>query len=162
MKRSTRDPDSSHYRLGPRILYMGGIATSQARLPEISAPIIRRATDLCDELVAIEMLDKTHTSVVARSEPRTIAGDHLWIGWRFEVQASSAEKVLLATPRRSCCRSCLVTPDSGTLPVPSRTSRNSEWRLQSAVSKALRSTMRSRDLVALGPRPRSEIRQNEL
>lgn len=80
MKRSTRDPDSSHYRLGRRILYMGGIVTSRTRLPETSAPIVRRATDVCDELVAIDMLDKTHTSVVPRSEPRTIVGDLLLIG----------------------------------------------------------------------------------
>jgi DNA-binding IclR family transcriptional regulator len=122
-----RDPTTSRYRLGPRLV--GLAATAVATMPVVSQarPELERLSAATSETVNLAILDGTHVVYVDQVAPGTGAVMASWVGRRSPAHASSSGKVLVAFgdagTRRAVLRSRLDRLTDRTITDPSALGR---------------------------------------
>ena len=88
--------DGKYFWLSPKILDLGFAYLSASKLPQASAPIVRRISDETGESCSVAVLDEDSIVYVHRMQPKRIYSSALEVGSRLPIHASSLGQVMLA------------------------------------------------------------------
>lgn len=91
-----QNPTSRRYRLGPRLIHMGHLATGQTNLPVEARPYMETLRDQIRETVDVAVIDGSDLLYLATAESPQSMQVVLKIGDRAPVHCVSAGKTLLA------------------------------------------------------------------
>lgn len=91
-----QDPANRRYRLGPRLIHMGHLATGQTNLPAEARPYMEALRDQTEETADVAVIDGGDLLYLAAAESPQSMQVVLKVGDRAPVHCVSAGKVLLA------------------------------------------------------------------
>lgn len=87
---------TSGFQLGGKLIRLGGLATVDTTLVNVSEPVIRELVDSHGETCHVGVLDGSETVTVALVDGSRALRLHSWVGKRSPAHLSSMGKVLLA------------------------------------------------------------------
>lgn len=91
-----QDPETKHYRIGPRNIAIGMAALNGQNVRSVALPYMRRIRSQTGETVNLTILDGNEIVFVERIEGKYIVNANLCVGSRLPVHCSSMGKAILA------------------------------------------------------------------